>query len=52
MREYATIDLLYPIPLWLRKASRDVILTLTRVTVNGDTRITVDGDVRIIREVQ
>ena len=52
IRENATLDLLYPTELWLRKAATDVVLTLTRVTVAGDTRITVDGDIRVVREVR
>jgi len=55
IREYATIDLIYEIPFWLKQATRKLPPAQTvadRITTLGETRITVNGNIRIVSLVQ
>lgn len=46
IREKATVDLLYPTPLWLKNALKK-ILVFNRVTVDGSQRVSTSDFLRI-----
>lgn len=47
IREYATLDLLYPTPAWLRAALQKTSLVFARVVVGGTARVTTDNFLRV-----
>lgn len=50
IREHATLDLLYPTPLWLKNSFFPKQAFSTRVTTGGARRITTGGAIRITAE--
>lgn len=47
IREFATLDLLYPTPLWLKNDVQDQTFLYPRVTDDGFQRVTDDGLIRV-----
>ena len=51
IKERATLDLLYPTPLWLKRLLKtQAVNTFDRITPEGYTRITPDGFLRVVKE--
>ena len=51
IREHATLDMLYPVPLWLRNSPLQKQYISERETPDGSKRITADGSLRITLEL-
>lgn len=50
IREYATLDLLYPTPSWLNLAVQNPSLVFQRVVTTGEARVTTTGFLRVLAQ--